>query len=214
LDFRRIVIGVCYDPRPLFAVVVGERQLGEGGPGKPKPPRLFVVLEDVEAPLPQRLFEALIDLKDRYRATLILAPKTGLSESLKAEGLTHYAQDYPPSEGRRRWPTFQGPETVAGLFLQDLPDPHRVDRDLEARLAAVVQDPATGLPMEVEGHQVPELYLPSDFPNQTTRAGLRRSQPGPCTALWFATEHLSRSWRPPSPDRPSHVRHGNPITGY
>lgn len=206
LDFRRIVIGVNYEPRPMFAVVVAEREIT-------KKSRLFVVLEDVEAPLPQQLFTALVSLKDRYRANLVIAPKGGMAESLRAEGLTHYAEDYPQAAGRRLWPTYQGSDLVAGLFLQDTPDKSRVDRDLEARLAALVTDPDTGLPLKVEGREIPELYLPADFPNKSTRAGLRRSQPGPCTALWFATQHLSRSYRPPA-QTPAFQRQGNPLTGY
>ena len=212
LDFARTVIGVAYEPRPLFTCVVAERVL-PGGPGK-TPVRLFVILEDAEESVPQNLFKKLIELKDKYRCSTVLAPKVPLSDTLRDEGLTHYVEDYPEVLGRRQWPTYVDSDTVAGLFLQEVPDKTRIDREIEARLAKMVENPKTGLTMQVEGKPVPELYVPADFPNKASRAGLRRSLQGPTTAIWYAVEFLSRSFRPPVKRNQEWERVGDQKTGY
>ena len=213
LDFSRIGIGFNLASQPTFAVVIGERRLDR----KKGNIRLFYLLEEIEAPLAQRLLEGLINLKDKYRVAVAYGSKEPrqLADGVrKEEGLGFYREDYPQEIGRALWPSFVDWECTCGINLIEAPDEITLHRDIEALLNEDAREPDTGAPLISKGVVVPRLNLPRDFPIHKIRAAIQRADNGPCEALWYALMGLERSgWiRPEKEDRDE--RTGNQFTGY
>lgn len=212
IEFNRIAIGVNLDPPPYFSVTVGERII-EKRDGRVK---LYYCIDECEAPMAQRLFDAMIHQKDQYRCSNVFAPDhpKQLSDSLRrTEGLGFYREDYPRQMGQQIWPSFIDTDCTAGIQLKPVPDENTVHREIEALLSEQARDPETGYPLISKGNPVPRLSLPKDMNVKKARAAIQRADLGPCQALWFVLMGLERSiYIPPKEDNWEPT--GNPQTGY
>ena len=207
----RTVIGVCQAENEAFAVVMGERQIGDEALVS-----LFIALEDVLVTPPSEIADAVIALKDRYMATTVWAQEGFIYDNLyRQEGLTHY-DDQSGHVQRQRWPSYTSRELKAKVKILEMPVDEKVHRDINDALALQVRDPDTGVAMEDKWSATPihELLLPGDFPTSVIRTALRQGQTDYVRALWLALMGMKRLRHRQKISVAPKERRGNPITGY
>jgi hypothetical protein len=204
-DFRRAVIGLIYPQLAArggattyaYACVVGERVRVSTDTDRPFT-RGYVVLDEADGADPDKFFQDIVSLKDRYFVSTVFCPKSPPSsfENLRdMEGLCHY-WDKPTPDLRAEWPTFVTKDTVAGLYSMEEPDFIVIQQDLNKVLREELVDPGSRWPVLARGAQVMHrLMFPEDLPNKKIREGLGTSHQLRMTALWFAVQGLENTMR-------------------
>lgn len=192
LGFRRIVIGVCFDP--LFVVAVGERAFI----WQDTVSTLYLPLEEIiETDIPAHAMRDLIGLKDRFRVRTIFCPHEPAAsvEALqRLEGLTHYPAPRVESAAKTRWPSFVDFELTAGIRAVNLPDERTISNQLNEVMSAFAIDPRTDEPMiGADSLPIPRLMFLDDFQVYRTLQSVRTNAIGGVTALWLAVQGMERT---------------------
>lgn len=212
LEFRRVGIGLSL-ASPAFAVCVGERFYIH----EERIERVYVILDEAEAAIPNQLFPKVIDWKDNYHANHLWVanqPVEHVEALRRLEGLTHYSVVGDPG---RRFPSFQHREHIARPQTLTVPDHETLHHDIEALLSTDAIDPHSGLPMvsmDPPHDPIPRLLFPFDFNTLQTQAAIRQQREVACTALWMGVMGLERSNVVHQDNEEEHEHVGDNITGY
>ena len=191
LEFNRTAIGVSWHDE-YVAVVVGEKQIEH----LRKTDRYWVVLDESKETIPQKLFENLVDLKDRYRTSVVYCANNPamMVESLRqTEGISFYREErYPVAD--EKWAHFVDFDHRAGIRQYPPPDEGTLHRDIERWLSTTPIHPETDKEIvDNAGEPLFKLQLPNDFPTQITQTGLQTANYAPCEAVWFALHGMELS---------------------
>jgi|TARA_R110000751_G_scaffold291602_1_gene398581 hypothetical protein len=215
MGFRRIVMGMCFDP--MFVTVVAERWFEF----EERSEAVFVILDEIiDTTVTSDVFKQMIELKDKYLVDHIFAPTQpgSFTETLRrTDGLTYYSEPKIEQVAGTRWPSFVNFDNVPRVTLRDIPSTETLTAELNDMLQSEAVDPKTQYAMRGnDGDAIPKLLFLDDMPMLRTLQSVRTGNMAGSLALWNAVKGMASSAVVLSVDQDEYMEQkgGNLITGY